>query len=88
MMQDTIGRIYAPADSHTRAFLVLDSMKAAAPRDTSAVRPLMQPRRVVLSVLNPNDLIINEYWFVSPLAISWDQACRKKSHVLDLEGLR
>lgn len=69
-MQDTIGRMYAPADSHARAFFVLESMIAAVPRDTSAVRPFMQPRRVVLSVLNPNDLMISEYWFVSPFAIS------------------
>lgn len=61
MMQDTIGSIYAPADSHAREFLVLERMKAAAPRDTSAVRPLMQPKRVVLSVLKPKDLMMSEY---------------------------
>lgn len=61
MMHDAIGRIYAPADSHARAFLVLDRMKAAVPRDASAVRPLIQPSRVVLRVLNPKDLMISEY---------------------------
>jgi hypothetical protein len=48
-------------------------MKDAAP-DTV-------PSRVVCKTVKPNELMMSEYWFVIPLAISCDQACRKKSHV-------
>lgn len=55
---------------------------AAAPRDTKAVTPVTQPSNVVCNTVNPNELMISEYWLVRPFAISWDQACRKNSHDL------
>lgn len=60
-MQEIIGSMYAAADIHARAFFVLESITAAAPSETIAVRPLMHPKRVVLSVLKPKDLMISEY---------------------------
>jgi hypothetical protein len=41
---------------------VLHKQIAAASSDTSAVNPVTQPRRVVWRTVNPNDLMIREYW--------------------------
>ena len=48
----------------------------------NAVTPVTHPSRVVSRTEKPKELMISEYWFVRPLAISWDQAWRKNIHVL------
>lgn len=60
-MLEIIGGMYAAAEIHARLLRVLLSIMAAAPRETKDVRPVMQPRRVVCRVVNPNDLIMSEY---------------------------
>ena len=62
--------------------LVLCKASAAEIRHTKETTPVTAPRRVVCRTENPNEFIISEYWLVIPLAISCDQAWRKKSHVL------
>jgi hypothetical protein len=73
--------MYATTEIQARQLRVLKRKYAAAPRENNDTRPDTQPRSVVCSVVKPNDLMINEYWFVMPLAISCDHACRKKSQV-------
>lgn len=55
---------------------------AAVPNEKNETTPETMPNRVVWSTVNPNELMMREYWLVNPLAISCDHACRKKSHVL------
>lgn len=50
--------------------LVLCNTNAAEIRHTNDTAPVTVPRRVVCRTENPNELIISEYWLVSPLAIS------------------
>lgn len=82
MPLDAMCRIYEAAETQAREFRVLENMIAAVPIERRAVNPLTHPKSVVLRFVKPKGLMMSEYWFVRPLAISWDQTWKKNSQVL------
>jgi hypothetical protein len=47
---------------------------AAAAREKNDTIPVTVPSSVVWRTVNPKELMMSEYWFVMPFAISCDQA--------------
>lgn len=57
------------------------NVMAADISEKNETTPVTIPSSVVWRTVKPNELIMSEYWFVIPFAISCDQACRKNNHV-------